>query len=308
MARHFPFFFPRPPRGHRSGAWIVPVLPALFFLTGAGLSGVAAEEPAEGKSGARIMEIGAADAEEAGRLPDLTRELAQRAAAAVSRKDWKTARTAYREMVDAEPGNAPALANLGAVEFQLQEYDAAVSHLERALIAKPGLAQTWLTLGMVHYARDEPMRALSALSRAVAEKPDDPRARNHLAAAAKALGWLGAAESELQRALDLDPSYAEAHFNLALIYLERRPPGIELARRHYLRAVELGTPRDQAIEKQLNDPDSGENNEPEAGKPSADSPPATPKTPAAKARPKPATAPKAKPRSAPSTRRPSPER
>lgn len=307
MARHFPSFFPLPPRTCRSGAWFVPVFRALVFLAGSGLSGIAAEEPAEGKSGARIIEIGAADAEEAGRLPELTRELAQRAAAAVSRKDWKTARAAYREMVDAEPGNAPALANLGAVEFQLQEYDAAVGHLERALIAKPGLAQTWLTLGMVHYARDEPMRALSALSRAVAEKPDDPRARNHLAAAAKALGWLGAAESELQRALDLDPAYAEAHFNLALIYLERRPPGIELARRHYLRAVELGTPRDEGVEKQLNDPASEEINESEATGPSPGSPAATPKTPAAKARPKPAATPKTKPRSAPSTRRPSPE-
>lgn len=270
-----------------------------------GNTGVKAQsEP--GATGAKVVEIGAAAAEEAGTLPQLTHELAQRAAAAVSKKDWMTARSAYREMVEADPANAPALANLGAVEYQLKEYDTAIVHLEKALAAKPSLAQTWLTLGMVHYERDDPMRALSALSRAVAEKPDDPRAHNHLAAAAKALGWLAAAESELQRALDLDPDYAEAHFNLALTYLERRPPGIELARRHYLRAVELGIPRDELMEKQLNDSNSEEINPSET--PAAPSP--TPSSTKPKAGPKPAATPAAKssPRSGSTKRRPSPER
>jgi Tfp pilus assembly protein PilF len=308
MARHFPLFFLRFPGGSRFAKRLLVCFQALIFPVLCGTTGAGAEEPSAAKTGAKIIGIGATDAGEAGRLPDLTRELAQRAAAAVSRKDWKSARAAYREMVDADPGNAPALANLGAVEFQMQEYDAAIGHLERALIARPGLAQTWLTLGMVHYARDQPLRALSALSRAVAEKPDDPRARNHLAAAAKALGWLGAAESELQRALDLDPAYAEAHFNLALIYLERRPPAIELARRHYLRAVELGTPRDEIIEKQLNDPASEEINETDPSVSPPASAPATPPAATPKARPKSASTPKAKPSSSTPTRRSSPER
>jgi len=249
------------------------------------------------------VEIGAEGAEATGGLPALTRELAQRAATAVSKRDWAAARAAYQEMVEADPANAPALANLGAVEYQLKDFDAAIAHLEKALAVKPGLAQTWLTLGMVHYEREDPMRALSAISRAVAEKPDDPRARNHLAAAAKALGWLGAAESELQRALDLDPEYAEAHFNLALIYLDRRPPAVELARRHYLRAVELGTPRDELVEKQLNDSQDEEINPSESSDPS---PPTAPKKPG----PKPAAEPKSKPspRSGSTTRRPTSER
>lgn len=278
---------------------------AVWMWTVAGSTGAHAEE-APDAAGAKVVEIGAAAAEEAGKLPPLTNELAQRAAAAVSKKDWKSARKAYEEMVEADPGNAPALANLGAVEYQLKEYESAIGHLEQALAAKPGLAQTWLTLGMVHYERDDPLRALSALSRAVAEKPDDPRAHNHLAAAAKALGWLGAAESELQRALDLDPQYAEAHFNLALIYLERRPPGVELARRHYLRAVELGTPRDDLVEKQLNEPDSEEINPSEQ----LATEPAPPPGVKPKAGPKAAATSKAKPAtpSGSTKRRQSPER
>lgn len=219
------------------------------------MSGAHAQPAAGGnRTGSKIVEIGAADASEAGKLPALTNELAQRASAAVSRRDWKGARAAYQEIVEADPASAPALANLGAVEYQMKEYDAAIGHLERALREAPGLGQTWLTLGMVYYEKEDHMRALSAVSRAVAERPEDPRAHNYLAAVLKALGWIGAAESELQRALDLDPQYAEAHFNLAITYLERRPPAIELARRHYLLSVELGTPRDEVVEKQLNEP------------------------------------------------------
>jgi tetratricopeptide (TPR) repeat protein len=212
------------------------------------------------REGAKIVEIGAADARETGKLPELTTELSQHAAAAVSKRDWTTAREAYREMLAGDPDNALALANLGSVELQLRDLDAAVEHLDQAVRQRPALTQTWLTLGIAYYEREDNLRALSAISRAVADKPDDPRARNYLAATAKALGWLGAAESELQRALDLDPNYAEAHYNLALIYLDRHPPVLEIARRHYLKAVELGTPRDSLVEKQLNEAGSEETN------------------------------------------------
>lgn len=295
--------------------WVFPCGTALLSICALALcalveGAVAQSTEPPPKSGAKVVEIGAADAEDAGKLPDLTQELSQRAAAAVSKRDWTSARAAYQEMVDADANNAPALANLGAVEYQLKDYDAAVTHLERALVAKPSLAQTWLTLGMVHYARQDPLRALSAISRAVAEKPDDARSRNHLAAAAKALGWLSAAESELQRALDLDPDYAEAHFNLALIYLERHPPGVELARRHYLRAVELGTPRDDLVEKQLNDTDSEEINTSEASAAAPDPPPPAAAKP--KSGPNPAAVPepkaKSRPKSGSTPRRPPPER
>ena len=43
-------------------------------------------------------------------------------------------------------------------------------------------------------------------------------------------GWGPAAVTELQRAIQIDPNYADAHFNLALMYLEQEPPATELAR------------------------------------------------------------------------------
>jgi Flp pilus assembly protein TadD len=197
------------------------------------------------------VKMGIEPAAQLGELPAHTRELSRRGAAAVNKRDWKQARTIYTEMLESEPTNPLALANLGSVEFQLRDYDAAIKNLEASLSQRPDLTQTWITLGMVHFQREDFYLALSAFSRAVAQKPQDARARNYLGAATKSLGWATAAEAELRKAIELDPKYADAHFNLALLSIERTPPMTELARRHYQQARTLGLPRDEWMEKQL---------------------------------------------------------
>jgi Tfp pilus assembly protein PilF len=72
-----------------------------------------------------------------------------------------------------------------------------------------------------------------------------------LAIVLKTQGWTDAAEAELQRAIELNPDYGIAHFNLALMYLERKPPALELTRRHYDKAVQLGLERDDIVERKL---------------------------------------------------------
>ena len=64
-------------------------------------------------------------------------------------------------------------------------------------------------------------------------------------------GWNEAAESELKRSLELDGKDSGAHFNLALLYLNRKEPVYGLARYHYMTAVDLGGDRDDVVEKLL---------------------------------------------------------
>jgi Flp pilus assembly protein TadD len=55
----------------------------------------------------------------------------------------------------------------------------------------------------------------------------------------------------MRRAIELDPEYAEAHFNLAVFCLQRQPPAVELARRHYQKALDLGAAPDPELETKL---------------------------------------------------------
>ncbi|MDG2126220.1 MAG: tetratricopeptide repeat protein [Verrucomicrobiales bacterium] len=194
---------------------------------------------------------GIADPENTGTLPPGSSGLAKIAAHAISTRDWKTARKSYLEILASAPDNALTLANLGTVEFQMGHLADARSHLESAVAKMPRLASSWTTLGLLYYQQDELNLAIAALARSLHADPTNAQTHNYLAVVAKSRGWTNAAELELQKAIDLDPGYAEAHFNLALVYLGRRPPAIELAKRHYLRAKELGSPPEPLVEKQI---------------------------------------------------------
>jgi Flp pilus assembly protein TadD len=90
-----------------------------------------------------------------------------------------------------------------------------------------------------------------AVALASAMLQDDPGATvgDFLGVVIGRQGWIDGAQQELRRAVELDPAYADAHYNLAAFYLEEKPPAVELAKRHYFKAVELGVEKDPAMEK-----------------------------------------------------------
>lgn len=193
------------------------------------------------------VRVGVAPADDIGSLPPLTNAISKRAAKAFLSGDWKQARDAYLEILRADPDNALTLANLGAASLQLGEPKAACGYLEKALLQNPDLHMSRVTLGLAYLRSGQSYLAIATLSRAVSDQPKDARAHNYLAVAARERGWLAAAERELQLAVAADPGFAEAHYNLALVYMERPKPPIELARRHYRRALDLGAAPDTEL-------------------------------------------------------------
>lgn len=170
---------------------------------------------------------------------------------AFDKGNFEGAKEAYERVLKVEPDNLAALVNLGATEYRLGNNEAAEHFLQRSLRIKPDNPLAWLNLGMIYLSRNDPMRALAAIAQAVVQAPNDPVARNYLGVAAGRNGWFDAAETELRRAIELRPEYADAHFNMAVFYLERNPPATELARRHYREARRLGAESDLLIEKAL---------------------------------------------------------
>ncbi len=173
---------------------------------------------------------------------------------AFERKDYAAARNAYTLVLRLEPDNLMGLVNLGMVEFYSGDPDKAEELLKKAVRQRLESAPAWLTLGMIYMDRNEPDAAIAALSQAMLQDPLNARTRNFLGVVMGRRGWIEGAQHELRRAVELDPSYADAHYNLAVFYLEEQPPAVELARRHYQKAIELGVEKNPEMEKLFSTP------------------------------------------------------
>lgn len=184
-------------------------------------------------------------------IPQVLAEALAEGNRAFTAKDYPAARRAYEQALAVDPDNLVALVNLGMAEFQSGDNIKARDLLEKAVRLRLDTAPAWLTLGIIHMDSDRFPEALAALSQATLLDPENPRARNFLGVVIGRQGWIDGAQQELRRAVELDPAYADAHYNLAAFYLEEKPPAVELARRHYFKALELGVEKDTAMEKVL---------------------------------------------------------
>ena len=194
------------------------------------------------------------EAEDTNPLPMLTpeaHEAIEQGLAQFRDNKFDEAEKTFQKVTEMVPNHPMGWINLGSVEYRLGKLDEAEKSLRKAVHLDPEVAQTWLTLGIVSYNKDEPEAALAALSQAVYLDSSNSRAHMYLGVLMRKRGWLDAAEDELRKAVELDETYAEAQFNLAIIYTERTPPALELARRHYYRALALGAAADPDLEKLL---------------------------------------------------------
>ncbi len=168
---------------------------------------------------------------------------------------YRDAEKTYRAMMEQEPDNIYILDNLGVVLFRSNKNKEAEQILGKALIASPDDEFTLRTLGIVLYTEGnydgDGGGALSKLTKAVTLNPRDAIARNYLGITASAKGWQEAARKELETAVAIDPNYADAQFNLAVIYLTAPPVDKENARKHYKLALELGSKPDPDFEQLL---------------------------------------------------------
>lgn len=161
------------------------------------------------------------------------------------------AKAGFQKVLAIAAENAPALINLALIAQRQQRDDDAENFLRRVLKKDTQNATAWLLLGIRAYEQGKLDAALAHLAQAVLYAPQDARAHQYLGATLGRRGWYSAGEDELRRALELDPKSAEAHYNLAVIYMERVPPSVELARRHYIKSVELGALPDEKLEGRI---------------------------------------------------------
>ena len=170
---------------------------------------------------------------------------------AFEKGDLAQARLQFEKMRALCPEHPMPLINLGTIAFQSGRLKDSAELLIQATRLAPASSEAWSMLGMVRVYQNLPNEALAALAQAALLSPDNPKVHNYLGVAIGQKRWFDGAEAELQRAITLDPKYADAHFNLALIYIQRDPPNKALAEKHYLAAIKLGATPDLELEKKL---------------------------------------------------------
>lgn len=177
--------------------------------------------------------------------------LAVKAAKEYAQKDFAAAEKTYQQAYTLDPNQVPLLNYFAATELHLGHHQKAEELLLQSLQKKLANPLAWLFLGMMYLEEHHNKEAFAALVQATLYDSKNARAQNYLGIAAEREHWNDISEAALSKAIELDPSYADAHFNLAVYYLRRTPPALEMARRHYQRALELGAAHDAKIEQAI---------------------------------------------------------
>ncbi len=123
--------------------------------------------------------------------------------------------------------------------------------LQAAVKASPNQALAWFNLGTAYFQLGQNNPAIDALQRGLALEPANIYAHNYLGCAFLRKGRIESAAKEFQKAITLEETFAEPHYNLAMLYATEDPPALNSARAQYKRAVELGMVPDPHLQKVL---------------------------------------------------------
>ncbi|HEY2103740.1 MAG TPA: tetratricopeptide repeat protein [Chthoniobacterales bacterium] len=216
--------------------------------------GTAGKLPAEGNEKLQPPPVPADANPQASFKPDVPSDLSDMARQAKENFDrgkYHAAERQYQEILTKSPNNLYSLSNLGVVYFRTGKLKAAELTLKKAVAIAPKDEFAHTTLGIVYYRQSKFDEAVNELTKSLAINPKSAAAHNYLGITASQKGWQEAAEKEMLEAIAVKPDYADAHFNLAVIYATASPPSKELAKRHYVKATELGAESDPSLEKLL---------------------------------------------------------
>jgi tetratricopeptide (TPR) repeat protein len=138
---------------------------------------------------------------------------------AQGRQDFAAAAEAYRAAVKVRPDTSELWANLGIIEYEAHQYEAAAKDLASAIRLDSSLYSPFLFLGLDELRLDHPKEALPYLQKAERLKASDPQPLLALGRAEVSLNDYFEATDEYRKALVLDPENSTAWFDAGMAYL-----------------------------------------------------------------------------------------
>jgi len=134
---------------------------------------------------------------------------------------WQDMAETVQRARQAGAGSPLLLARLSEAQFNLAMFEEALDSALRASAGDPALLDGYFRLGVALVALERYEEAVSPLQTYLVYRSADLQALTALARALLGSGEEEAAEAALSRALAQDDGYAQAHFVLGLLYLQR---------------------------------------------------------------------------------------
>ncbi|MBJ6723210.1 tetratricopeptide repeat protein [Geomesophilobacter sediminis] len=124
----------------------------------------------------------------------------------------------YRAALEIKPTYSEVRNNLGVDYLDMKRWDDAIREFQKVLddIFFTGQEDVQINLGLAYLGKGEFDQALTVLRPVVAKNPGNPRGRLSLGRVYFAMEKTELAAAEFQKALESNPSYANAYYNLAL--------------------------------------------------------------------------------------------
>jgi tetratricopeptide (TPR) repeat protein len=134
--------------------------------------------------------------------------------------DW--ARPELDKLAQSSPGNALYPYWLSRLDYDAQKFSAALAEVRKAIELDPGFAKAYDNLGLDYEALGQYDCAIGAFQESIrlsrTREPHSPWPLVNLGTLLIKLGRLQEAESHLKGALQIDPRFAQAHYQLGLLF------------------------------------------------------------------------------------------
>jgi tetratricopeptide (TPR) repeat protein len=183
--------------------------------------------------------------------PTSVEKLISDANEAYMNKAFEGAAQLYQDALRAEPKNVTALIGLGLTRQRQNKLADAEVSLQKALAYDPTNEPAASALGITYFKQERWKDAMTYFEKSLAKRPNNASGRHYLGIIATKLNLIERAEREFKTALAIDPTYGEANFNLAVLYITWDPPQWDKARVEYDEAVKKGVRPDPNLEKLL---------------------------------------------------------
>ena len=116
------------------------------------------------------------------------------------------------------PNSAEAHFRLGLIHFAKREFNEAEKRLQKALELNPLLIEAHFNLGLLYKGQAKYQEAMAHFQKVILAKPGHVKAYNHLGECCLEANMRSAAERLFRQAINLDPNFFEAAFNLGNLY------------------------------------------------------------------------------------------